>query len=479
LENIEIILTNCIQEIRTGKATLKECLERYPSLRSELEPLLKMALNIQEPPALQLDPGYKQSAKAQLLRQIRSTKQKKPRTWKDIISFGLPPQLVWARVMVTILISVIVISMLGGSTAYASQGSLPGEMLYPVKVSTEEIRIWMAGKNVDKAELNLEFAQNRLKELSKLAARNSNKTGLAVEGYKNNLQSADSYIQSILDASTLAGVLEKHSEKIGGQISFCDSLFDTNYSDNPSLQDAASLAVKEQINLLTELAQQNNLQAAQLNLNMMHNRLQRAQTKANERQYQAMCKAMLQYQQFNELGQQILEDAHYTQSQAANVENISAVMLQSCLETINTMSQQVPQEYQNIIESSRHITIQFQNRAHYGYRDQRGANGGAGQGHNTTTSNDDSGDNTQQCPTATFQPQGNTNNTGSNNSLNTSTSTPGMGKNDRGGGPGTGNTDPELDGRQSGQDTPNISEPRPNSTTNGQSVIEGSSQKVR
>ena len=69
MENIETILTNCIKEIKMGKATLAECLNRYPSKKQELEPLLKVALNIQEPPAFKLDCSYKQAAKVQLLQQ--------------------------------------------------------------------------------------------------------------------------------------------------------------------------------------------------------------------------------------------------------------------------------------------------------------------------------------------------------------------------------------------------------------------------
>ena len=121
MEKIEIILTNCIKEIKSGKATLAECLNRYPSRRKELEPLLKMALNIQEPPALQLDNNYKQAAKAQLLQQIRAPKQKKSRSFADIFSFGIPSQYAWARVAVSVLIVVVLLSTLAGGTAYASQ----------------------------------------------------------------------------------------------------------------------------------------------------------------------------------------------------------------------------------------------------------------------------------------------------------------------------------------------------------------------
>ena len=74
-KNIETILTNCIEEIKSGKATLAQCLDHYPSRRQELEPLLKMALIIKEPPTFNLDSSYKQSAKARLLQQIRTAKQ--------------------------------------------------------------------------------------------------------------------------------------------------------------------------------------------------------------------------------------------------------------------------------------------------------------------------------------------------------------------------------------------------------------------
>ena len=47
LEKIEKILTDCIQDIRSGKSTLAECLDRYDSRRNELKPLIRIALNIQ------------------------------------------------------------------------------------------------------------------------------------------------------------------------------------------------------------------------------------------------------------------------------------------------------------------------------------------------------------------------------------------------------------------------------------------------
>jgi hypothetical protein len=133
LKKIELILTDCIQDIHSGRSTLTECLEKYPSRRRELEPLLKIALNIKAPPAFQLERSYKQNAKVQLLKQIKTTKQLHSRSISDIFSFRWPSQLTRARMALAVMVGIIVVSLLGGGTAYAAQSSLPGELLYPLK----------------------------------------------------------------------------------------------------------------------------------------------------------------------------------------------------------------------------------------------------------------------------------------------------------------------------------------------------------
>ena len=134
MKKIENILTDCIRDIKSGKVTLAECLDHYDSRRDELEPLIKMALNIKELPEFKLDSSYKQDAKARLLYQIRAAKQKKSKSFTDIFSLGIPYQFKWTRVAASVLVIVILISMLAGGTAYAAQGSLPGDFPYPLKV---------------------------------------------------------------------------------------------------------------------------------------------------------------------------------------------------------------------------------------------------------------------------------------------------------------------------------------------------------
>lgn len=53
----------------------------------------------------------------------------------------------------------------GGGLVYASQSSLPGQLLYPVKIKTEKTRLATAIKPEKKKKLQLEFVDTRVKEV--------------------------------------------------------------------------------------------------------------------------------------------------------------------------------------------------------------------------------------------------------------------------------------------------------------------------
>ena len=392
MEKIETILTNCITEIRSGRATLAECLDRYPSSRSELESLLKIVLNIQEPPGLNLDSSYKQAAKARLLRQIGATRQKKSRSFADILSFGLPPRLVWARVAVSVLAVIIVISMLAGGTVYAAQGSLPGDLLYPVKIGAEDARLLITGDSSAKVQLNLKFAQTRLVEMNELANGDQEKVVLAVEGYKGNLYAAGQQIRRITDISTLPDLLVGALEDIQKQIVFCDSVIDSNPACLGPVSEAGTMAVNQQVEFLEMLTQQDILRAAQINLNSMQNRLQRAQATANANQYQAMQEALFQYQQFNQLGKHILRSAQASNNHNSEIEALCLQMLSGHLDILNSISKLVPQEYQNQIEACRQTAMESQTQARYGSQMQstHGDEGSSGSGDDSGSGGDGS-----------------------------------------------------------------------------------------
>ncbi len=389
LKPIEQILTNCIVEIRSGKSTLDECLNRFSSMRKDLEPLFKVALNIKDPHVINLDDHNKQVTRVQLLQQIENTRQKKSRTITGIFSFGIPQQYVWVRVAILIVAVVMVISIIGGGTAYAAQSSLPGDFLYPVKTGTEDIRLTLASDSAAKAELNMEFAMERLKELIKVANGGEGSARLAVEGYRHSL---DATIQQLQKGSTTPGLselLDKVLTKIQNQVSTCDDLIDSDPINIQLVRDASDMVISGQVQILEILAHHNILRAVEVNADTMRNRLQQALATADTGNYQTMQQNLIQYQQLNQLSQQILQSTQTDSVQDSRIEDLTVRALEENLETLSGLSQQVPQEYWNTIETSIQMAIQLQEQARYG---QQGRNGnGTGPGETGSGSIDDSG----------------------------------------------------------------------------------------
>jgi len=70
LEKFEDILVQCIDDIKAARSGIEDCLDRYPSMREQLEPLLRIALEIREPPDMKPSPSFKTKARVWLMDRI-------------------------------------------------------------------------------------------------------------------------------------------------------------------------------------------------------------------------------------------------------------------------------------------------------------------------------------------------------------------------------------------------------------------------
>lgn len=78
------------------------------------------------------------------------------------------------------------ILILGGWTATVNASySVPGDMLYPVKLATEKVRLTMASTAQARAELHVEFAGRRLKEISEI--KDDSLMQAAVSNFNNQM----------------------------------------------------------------------------------------------------------------------------------------------------------------------------------------------------------------------------------------------------------------------------------------------------
>ena len=70
MKKFEDILVQCIEDIKAGRASIEDCLDKYPSMREQLEPLLRVAFKIREPPDVKPSPSFKVKARVWLMDQI-------------------------------------------------------------------------------------------------------------------------------------------------------------------------------------------------------------------------------------------------------------------------------------------------------------------------------------------------------------------------------------------------------------------------
>ncbi len=373
MEKVEIIVTDCIREIKAGRATLAECLDRYPEKRYEIEPLLNIALNIQEPVPFTLDNDYKRAARVSLLQQIRTVNTERSEPFKNIRGFFIQPQFSRVRIAAFIVVAVIVISMLAGGTVYAAQGSLPGDLVYPVKTTSEDVRLFFTGDISDKAELNLEFARTRLEEMSKLANTSEGKIEITVQGYQSKLEAAIRQIRGITDTSTRTRMLERVLENLQYQTAFCDEVIDAAPIYAGPVREADNLSVNFRAQFMEMLSQDDVLQAVQMNMNAMENRLQRAWSQATGHQYQSMQQALDQFREFNRVAVQIVENTRSNGSQSILRDIVDSQTLSGYLGILDSMSQQVPGKYISDIETSREMVLQFQTQMYHEYQQKDGS----------------------------------------------------------------------------------------------------------
>ncbi|MDE2078997.1 MAG: hypothetical protein KGI73_01275 [Patescibacteria group bacterium] len=80
----------------------------------------------------------------------------------------------------TALAIALILALSGGGAAYAAQGALPGDVLYPVKINLDEnIQQALAFSDQAKANVNASLAAERLKEAATLAAEGNLSTSTA------------------------------------------------------------------------------------------------------------------------------------------------------------------------------------------------------------------------------------------------------------------------------------------------------------
>jgi hypothetical protein len=153
---LEVKLIECLDALAQGES-VERILSRYPQEAAQLRPMLMTAAGL---PALRMEPSeaakiqsrQKFIAQADLLR--RTTPRK---------TMGFLP-----RLATGFIAAALVAGVLGTGAVAASGSALPGDPLYGLKRTVEDVRLNTASSPAQRQELQREFEQRRIGEANEL-----------------------------------------------------------------------------------------------------------------------------------------------------------------------------------------------------------------------------------------------------------------------------------------------------------------------
>ena len=163
------VLQGCLEDLESGALSLDDYVERYAEAASLAGPL-RAAQRLRTAPRPTLSAATTQAQEARLRAALQAQRPRQPArrrsawVWPRLTISQ--PVLRWAMALV------LVAALLMGSTGVvaAAAESLPGELLYPVKRTTETVRVSLTPL-AGRAKLHLALARERAEELEAVVVR--------------------------------------------------------------------------------------------------------------------------------------------------------------------------------------------------------------------------------------------------------------------------------------------------------------------
>jgi hypothetical protein len=155
-------LESCLSALEEGE-TVETALAGFPEVRAELQPLLQAAMAARTAALTDAFEAVKLRGRARFLQNAAQLREARvPRRQRSIPAL---PRLAISLSLVTIL------ALTSTGLVSASSGALPGDQLYGIKRSWEDVRLFFVFQPQDRALLSSQFEQERLDEIDNLLAK--------------------------------------------------------------------------------------------------------------------------------------------------------------------------------------------------------------------------------------------------------------------------------------------------------------------
>ena len=158
------VLNDCLDRISRGE-DIERCIGIYPEHQEELVPLLRVAEATMQAAR---SASYSPEAKARGLTRLRQALAESGVPDRPRVPLFLRPAV---KPLALGLAVVMLTAVAAGGTAVASSNSVPGEPLYWVKTTRENISLKLPRSDAEKARVHARLASERGQEMRQLIAR--------------------------------------------------------------------------------------------------------------------------------------------------------------------------------------------------------------------------------------------------------------------------------------------------------------------
>ncbi len=377
MKRIEEILAKCIDEVKSGKASIADCLNHYPDMRRELEPLLRIAMSIKEPADIRPSDTFKIRARVNLMEHIYTSRTAK-RTGKLVgwTAMSHAWHAGWQKTAAIVIVVILAISTLGAGTAYAAQGSIPGDTLYMVKLSTEQVQRVLTTDDVEEVNLELKFANTRLQEIESVAEKRPAQIPVAVTGYQRNLNMAIARAEEVGNSGMSTSILlETLALTISSHLSTLDELEGTVTEEGrASINRARETAFYQHMELLRIMTKEDPLRAAEINMDAMQARLNRAKAESEKNNTREVENALQKFEQLRSFGEEISGIARGLGYDTRTVDELNAKATAGHLETMGYIYSIVSERTRGVVEEAMGTSIEEHKQAVKGLQQQGALN---------------------------------------------------------------------------------------------------------
>jgi uncharacterized protein with HEPN domain len=245
---------------------------------------------------------------------------------------------------------VLALCAAGGGTVYAAQGSLPGDALYPVKLGTEQVMMWL-GDDAAKAERALSFAERRVGEMEALAEKGrSQDLDLAVEKYGYAMSMTVAAMKRARNRGPDAeNVTARVAEAMAEHLLILDTLYDMVPDEaKTEIAYASNVAERGREDALAALARDDTMHAAEMNLAAMEGRLNRVRAKVQDPEA-----LQIALQQFADMAGFVQEISQIAEEADVNVAEVAELVTEATsrhLEVLAELYEEVPEEAKEAVE---------------------------------------------------------------------------------------------------------------------------------